>query len=77
MKCIKATKDSYQGKLGEVKRVSDLEADEKVKTGYWEYIPKQEYKKLTRPENYGKEKTDKSNKSGKNEKVSKKTRLDI
>jgi hypothetical protein len=69
MKCIKAIKDSYQGKLGEVKRLSDNEAEEKVKLGLWKYIPKDEYRKAIRPENY--------KLIIKNEKNSKKNRMGI
>jgi hypothetical protein len=41
MKCVKSTD-------GAIKRIHDKEADEKVKTGQWVYIPKSEYKKATR-----------------------------
>lgn len=74
MKCIKSIKDSYQGKLGEVKRVSNKDADERVKSGFWMYIPKSEYKSMTRiPKEEKQEDKSKSNK--KNEKTSKKNRL--
>jgi hypothetical protein len=49
MKCIKAIKDSYQGKLGEIKRVSDNEAENRVKSGLWKYVSKSEYKQQNAP----------------------------
>ena len=36
MKCIK--------KGDEIRRVSDIDADERVKGGYWKFIPKSEWK---------------------------------
>jgi len=41
MKCIKS-------KDGSIKRIHDIDADEKVKSGQWVYIDKAEYKKATR-----------------------------
>jgi hypothetical protein len=74
MKCIKSIKDSYQGKLGEVKRVDDKDADIRVKTGLWVYIPKSEYKLMTRIPRDEKEHVSQK-KSSKNEKNLKKTRM--
>lgn len=71
MKCIKSIKDSYQGKMGDVKRVSDKDADDKVKSGLWKYIPKSEYKLMTR-EPKDVEKEPKPKKTTKNEKTIKK-----
>ena len=41
MKCIKS-------KDGEIRRVSDEDADDRVKGGYWKFIPKSEWKLATR-----------------------------
>lgn len=35
-------------KTGKIDRVSDSEAEIKVKSGYWEYCSKSEYKAFTR-----------------------------
>lgn len=48
MKCIKATKTTKQFKAGDIKRVTDMEANSAVKDGYWMYIPKSEWKTETR-----------------------------
>jgi hypothetical protein len=48
MKCIKVIKSTKYAEVGEIKRVNEQEADEKVSTGYWMYIPKSEWKQLTR-----------------------------
>lgn len=44
MKCIKAIKSTKYSEIGDIKRVSEAEAEEKVETGYWVYVPKSEYK---------------------------------
>jgi len=44
MKCIKTIKSTKYSEIGDIKRVSDAEAEEKVETGYWVYVPKSEYK---------------------------------
>ena len=49
MKCIKAVKSSKYSDVGEIKRVSNAEAEEKVQTGYWVYVPKSEYKQAPAP----------------------------
>lgn len=69
MKCIKSIKESYQNKVGEFKRVSDKDAEDKVKTGNWVYISKTEYKQNTR---IVVDKQDTHKPKSKNEKVSKK-----
>ena len=48
MKCIKTIKEGKSYTLGEIKRVSDIEADERVKGGYWKFVPKSEWKAVTR-----------------------------
>jgi len=44
MKCIKAIKETKYSKIGDIKRISDLDADENVSTGYWMFVPKSEWK---------------------------------
>lgn len=48
MKCVKATRETKSSKIGDIIRVSNNDADEKVSTGYWMYIPKKEWKEYTR-----------------------------
>ena len=48
MKCIKCIKVAKGYELDEIRRVSDIDADEKVKGGYWKFIPKSEWKLATR-----------------------------
>lgn len=44
MKCIKAIKTSKKAEVGEIQRVDDVEAEVRVKSTYWVYIPKAEWK---------------------------------
>jgi hypothetical protein len=44
MKCIKCIKQAKSYQLGEIRRMDDLEAEAKVKTGYWAFCPKSEWK---------------------------------
>lgn len=48
MKCIKCIKVAKGYELDEIRRVSDVDADERVKGGYWKFIPKSEWKLATR-----------------------------
>ncbi len=48
MKCIKCIKVAKGYDLDEVRRMDDIDANEKVKTGYWAFCPKSEWKALTR-----------------------------
>jgi hypothetical protein len=48
MKCIKCIKVAKGYELDEIRRISDTDADEKVKGGYWKFIPKSEWKLATR-----------------------------
>jgi hypothetical protein len=48
MKCIKCIKVAKGYNLDEVRRVADIDADEKVKGGYWKFVPKSEWKAVTR-----------------------------
>jgi len=44
MKCIQAIKETKYSKTGEIKRVTESEADERVSTKYWKFISKSEWK---------------------------------
>ena len=44
MKCIKSIKPTKNTEVGVIVRIDDIEAETKVKTGYWAYAPKSEYK---------------------------------
>lgn len=46
MKCIMSVKGTKNTEVGVIKRVLDKDADSEVKSGYWKYISKSEYKKL-------------------------------
>lgn len=48
MKCIQSIRATKQVEVGEIKRVNDKEAESEVKSGYWKYIPKNEWKLATR-----------------------------
>ena len=49
MKCIKAVKATKNTEVGTIARVNDADAETKVKSGYWKYIPKSEWKALIKP----------------------------
>jgi hypothetical protein len=44
MKCIKSIKATKNTEVGVFMRTSEMEAETKVKTGFWAYAPKSEYK---------------------------------
>ena len=48
MKCIKCIKVAKGYQIDEIRRVSDEDADDRVKGGYWKFIPKSEWKLATR-----------------------------
>ena len=48
MKCIKSIKATKNTEVGHVVRIDDVEAESKVKSGYWAYVPKSEWKLVTR-----------------------------
>ena len=50
MKCIKLIKESKNNDLGTIIRVTDTEADTRVKSGSWAFVPKSDYKKFLYPE---------------------------
>jgi hypothetical protein len=45
MKCIMSIKQSKNTEIGTIKRINDVDADSNVKSGYWKYVPKSEWKK--------------------------------
>ena len=48
MKCIKCIKVAKGYDLDEVRRINDIDAEDKVKGGYWKFVPKSEWKAVTR-----------------------------
>jgi len=44
MKCIKCIKQTKSYDLDEIRRTDDQDADDKVKSGTWKFIPKSEWK---------------------------------
>ena len=44
MKCIKAVKGTPNVPVGTIQRLADKEADKKVDSGYFKYVPKSEWK---------------------------------
>ena len=44
MKCIKSIKQSKSKEVGDIIRTTNVDADIKVKTGHWVFIPKSEWK---------------------------------
>jgi hypothetical protein len=44
MKCIKCIRVAKGYEIDEIRRISDIDADDKVKGGYWKFIPKSEWK---------------------------------
>jgi len=48
MKCIKVIKELKTYKMGDVSRVTNKDADDKVMSGYFMYVPKSEWKQITK-----------------------------
>ena len=48
MKCIKCIKQTKHYELDEIRRTDDQDAEEKVKSGVFKFIPKSEWKLATR-----------------------------
>lgn len=44
MKCIKCIKPAKSYTVGEIRRVKDNEAEERVNNGYWKYVTKTEWR---------------------------------
>jgi hypothetical protein len=44
MKCIQSIRETKNTQVGEIKRLEDKEAQQKVDSGYWKFIPKSEWK---------------------------------
>jgi hypothetical protein len=49
MKCIKSIKSATNKEVGSIIRINDTEAHQRVKSGFWVYVPKSEYKALRKP----------------------------
>ena len=47
MKCIKTIKKTNSREIGEIIRIEEKEAENKVKTGFWAYCPKSDWKLYT------------------------------
>ena len=45
MKCIQSIKQTKEIEIGTIKRLNDNDAESNVKSGYWKYVPKSEWKK--------------------------------
>jgi hypothetical protein len=74
MKCIKAIKPQKNVEVGDIQRINDVDAEYKVKTGYWEYVSKTEWRKWKTPPQEEKtevEKTPKMNAKPKKDKQKK------
>ena len=50
MKCIKCIKQTKHYDLDEIRRTDDQDAEDKVKSGVWKFIPKSEWKATKKPE---------------------------
>jgi hypothetical protein len=48
MKCVKSIKSTKNTEIGIIVRIDNNEAESRVKSGYWKYIPKNEWKESTR-----------------------------
>lgn len=48
MKTIKVVRELKNQKVGDISRTSDKDADEKVMSGYYMFVPKSEWKKLVK-----------------------------
>jgi len=48
MKCIKSIKASKNYSLNQIRRIDDLEAEQRMNGGNWIYIPKSEWKAKVR-----------------------------
>jgi len=48
MKCIKCIRVAKGYEIDEIRRVSDDDADDRVKGGYWKFVTKSEWKLATR-----------------------------
>lgn len=68
MKCIKAIKQTNLHELGQIARVPDNLAHQRVTSGYWKYISKTEWKDAGRVEPIHAEPKQKKVKSDKEEK---------
>jgi len=77
MKTIKAIKESKYSNEGDLKRVDDTDAEFKIQSGYWMYVPKKEWKdynKSLMEEKKSNEKTEVIKNSQKNKKLDRKSK---
>lgn len=44
MKCIKSIKQTKSYNIGEIRRTDNTDADQKVASGVWMFVPKSEWK---------------------------------
>ncbi len=49
MKCVKVIKSIMGKEPGHVIRTTDRDAQDRVKSGFWAYAPKSEYKTYVKP----------------------------
>lgn len=49
MKCIKAIKPLKNTEVGTINRIDNVEAEARVLSGYWKYVPKSEWKVVVKP----------------------------
>ena len=60
MKCVKSVRETKSSKIGDIVRISNNDANEKVSTGYWMYVPKKEWKEYSRKSNETSKETSKT-----------------
>ena len=48
MKCIKSIKPIKDVEIGTIKRIDDTEDNARVDSGNWKFVPKSEYKAISR-----------------------------
>lgn len=70
MKCIKAVINIGRYKVGDVIRVTDKDADLRVSTGDWKFVPKSEFKSSETKEVIHEVKEESKKKKSKKEKKS-------
>jgi hypothetical protein len=49
MKCIKCIRQTKSYDLGEIRRTDNEDAEQKVSSGTWQFIPKSEWKAVRKP----------------------------
>jgi len=78
MKTIKTIRELKNQKIGDISRVTDKDADEKVMSGYFMYVPKSEWKQIVKQKvettETSKEKTKTLKKTQRNSETDKKSK---